>query len=565
MRRKRIIVTIFIFLAIALGIFLGFYFRPKKEKTFPLEIPLIEEELLREETIYPEEDHSSIYNKSLVRERGQAEVFWLQNKKRYLVLNREIIELMKGITGWDQIREVPPKTLTKFSPGPLFVASDSRSSGLLIKMKNTEFVFQMNQEGKREYLSKEEFENRKYDPEDIIIVSTKIIKMLPPAPPVDHLSIQEAVKRGKIEIIGSGKYFEEGVVFLAGPYEENTAINIEKGDILLSKENRQSLVVTQDFEVFIPKGEKITLPGLWVACIDRFKAWPRKNDKFDVTLNLKDWNLKSALELFELIKIIDKKGINKEKFAQAAIWKITDNQPVDDKGRELLEEAGINPNLETTFFHLSNPNPLPGTNFVLPPELTILGLVASSIRNCPPEKRANKVICQEEIELAFETYLKKEIFPGSLSQKIDSKTLSLLISFYFSQTPIDENLTPVTQEEINQTAEILSQLLKQKGFTFPKFEVKEIKVLPSSVAEQENITFFVEGKGIKDIKLQIFDLKGEKVFESQRIFGDLFEWHLRDNAGELLPNGFYSYQMEIRGFKETESLKIQKRQLIIRL
>lgn len=563
-KQKILLIISFILILFIAGGLSFFLFRPKPQKEQKKEIPLFEEELWHEETVYPEEKATSPQDKSLVRERGKTKIFWLQNKKIYPLVGKEIIALMRGITGWDKIREVPPESLKDFQQGPDFIAPEPRSEGILIKMKDTEYIFQINGQGKREYLTKQDFAKKELDPKDIITVSTKIIKMLPPAPPIDHLSLQEAVKRGGIELIGSGKYFQKGVLFLAGPYEENTAINIEKGDVLLSKSNKQSLIVTQDFEVFVPKGERITLEGLWVACIDRFKNWPVKGEKLDVTLNIKDWKLKSAAQLAELIKIIDKKGINREQFAQEAIWKITDNQPVGEKARALLEEAGINPDLKTTFLHLANPNAKPGTNFVLPPELSLLGLVANYYKDCPPEKEADKIICQKEMKLAFEVYLKDEVFPGTVGQKIDSKILSLLLSFYLTQKSIDETLSPLSQEEINQAAETLLKQLKKEYFPFPKFKVEKVSILTGHIAEQESITFAAKGQGIKAIEVKVFNLKGEKVFESGKVFGNLFEWHLRDNQGNLLPNGFYSYQIKAEGF-EKGSFESGKRQLIIRL
>lgn len=562
-KKKKIFIIVAISLIVVIGIGLLLFFLSQKEEKEEERIPLFEEQLVHEETVYPEEEGVSPHDRSLVRERGEIDIFWLQNEKHYQVLSSEIIELMVGLTGWDKIKEVPPDTLKDYPQGPDFIAPETRSDNLLVRMKGTDYIFLINQ-GKREYLSQEEFQNRAYASKDVIEVSTKIIKLVPPASPVDHLSLQTAVKRDKIELIGSGKYFEEGVVFVAGPYDKNVAINIEKGDVLLSKAGRQSLIVTQDFEVFVPAGKKITLKGLWVACIDRFKAWPSAGEKLDVTLNVRDWKMETASELFDLIKLIDKKGINKEQFAQEAIWKITDNEPVGTQAQELLRQAGIDPAAKTTFLHLSNPNLLPQTSFVLPPELSLLGLVASYIANCPQTKKADKIICQEEMEAAFEVYLKQEDFPGTVGQKINSKVLNLLISFYLRQTSIDETLGPVAQEEINAGAESLLELLKQKGIEFPRFKVQDIKIMPSHIAEQESATFSVEGTGIKDIKVKVFNLGGEQVFESKRISGTLFEWHLRDASGEILTNGFYSYQIEARGF-EQESLESPKRQLIIRL
>lgn len=560
-KKTLLLASLLILTLIVLGVYL-FIIKEERPGQEPL-IPVSEEELVYEETVYPEEPIETPSDRTLVRERDDNEIFWLQNEKRYLVLNPYIIWLMTGIEGWDKINQLPPEALKGYPHGPDFIAPEPRSDNLLIRMKETTYVFEM-RDGKRAYLPSEDFKAQGYDPEDVIEVSTKIIKLLPPAPPIEHLSLQEAVQQDQIEIIGSGKYFEEGVVFEAGPYEGDVAVNIKKGDVLLSKAGKQSLVVTQDFEVFVPKGERITLEGLWVACIDRFKDWPGAGEKLDVTLNLADWKLKAASTLLALIETIDEKNVHREPFAQEAIWKITDNEPIASKAQLLLAEAGIDPEIRTSFLHLSNPDPSPETVFVVPPELSLLGLTANRVENCPQDKEgADKIICREEIELAAELYLKKQIFPGTVEQKIDARLLSLLLSFYLTQTSIEETLPPVSQEEINEAALTLLASLQQKGLELPALKVEEVELLPSYIVEQETTIFKARGEGIREIEVKVFNLEGEMIFESGPVFGNLFEWQVRDEADKLLPNGFYSYLIEARGFRE-ELFESAQRQLIIR-
>ncbi len=564
-KKLLIILTVVLALAVLTGVF--FIINRKDLEEQDRRVPDIVPDIRdpgEEIIVHPKDNDIFLqYDRSLVRELGSEEIFWFQNKRFYLILRPKIIDLMVGIEGWDKIETVPPRALEGFSRGPDFIAPGSESDDILIRKRGTDFIFLM-EDGQRTYLRPKEFEGRGYALENVIEVDARIIKKLPPSEDIDHLSLRQAIERGNIQLIGSGEYFEEGVVFIAGPYKKDTAINIEKGDVLLSKEGKQSLVVTQDFEVFVPKDEEITLRGLWVACIDRFKDWPSADDVLDVTLNIKDWGMASAFQLYELIKIIDEKEIHREQFAQDAIWKITDNIKVGPESRGLLRRIDVDPEVRVFFPRLSNPAPPPTTRFIISPEISLPGRVANHIPNCPPGRMADKIICREEIEVAFEAYLLAEDFPGAADQKVDSKVLVSLISFYLSGKAIDADLVPLSQEVINSAAEVLIAYFEKKRFEFPKFEIEKFELFPAHIVEQKTLIFRVRGRGVKDIKVKVLNLRGEQVFESERIFGKQFEWHLHDNRGKSLPNGFYFYVIEARDFEE-EIYESPKGQFIIRL
>ncbi len=564
-KKSFIVTSIALVIAIVIGLFL-FLPRQDQEKQIDRKYNFIGEELIiEEEIVRPEKPLAMLEDRSLVRVLGEPDIFWIQNEKRYLVLGAEIIALMRTLPGWEKIHEIPSRqVLEKIPQAPNFIAPDYNSDNILIRMAKTDHIFLI-QEGKRIHLTQEKFRARNYNLNDVIEVTPTLIKKLPFAPPIKYLNLQEAATKEKIKLIGSGKYFEDGIVLKSGPHEKTIAINIKKGDVLLSKVEKQPLVVTQNFEIFVPKGEKITLEGVWVACIDRFKDWPSQGEILDVAPNLRDWGTKSATLLLDLIEVIDKKGFNRENFAQAAIWRITDQEPVDEEAKSLLIKAGINPEIKTIFPRLSNPDPPLKTTFVIPPELSLLSLVAKHIENCPKdEKKADKIICRQEMELATKIYLKQEIFPGTIDQIIDSKIIALLLPFYLDQKPIDQSPILLTQNEINKATSNLVKSLRQRGVKIPSFQIKEFRITPYHIIEQETATFKAIGRGIKDIRIKIFDVREKKVFQSERMFGNLFDWHLRDNQGKLLPNGFYSYKIEVRGF-EQESYESPRQQLIIRL
>jgi murein DD-endopeptidase MepM/ murein hydrolase activator NlpD len=93
-----------------------------------------------------------------------------------------------------------------------------------------------------------------------------------------------------------------------------------------------------------------------------------------------------------------------------------------------------------------------------------------------------------------------------------------------------------------------------------KIELKvfEVQVCPNPVTGGKSVAFTAQGEGIRDIKVEIYDLSGRQVFESGYV-GNGFQWNLQTHKGRIVANGIYLYVVKIRGFNgETFTSKIKK-------
>ena len=77
--------------------------------------------------------------------------------------------------------------------------------------------------------------------------------------------------------------------------------------------------------------------------------------------------------------------------------------------------------------------------------------------------------------------------------------------------------------------------------------VKGLKVynIPNPIRSEHTTTFKVEGKGtdlVQAIRVEIYNQAGQRVF-TQNINAKELEWHTVNDAGELLANGVYLYQV----------------------
>ena len=75
-----------------------------------------------------------------------------------------------------------------------------------------------------------------------------------------------------------------------------------------------------------------------------------------------------------------------------------------------------------------------------------------------------------------------------------------------------------------------------------------VRNVPNPIRSEHTTTFEVEGKGaelIQAIRVDIYDLSGHKVF-TQDINAKELEWHTDNEAGELLANGVYLYQVWVK-------------------
>jgi flagellar hook assembly protein FlgD len=72
--------------------------------------------------------------------------------------------------------------------------------------------------------------------------------------------------------------------------------------------------------------------------------------------------------------------------------------------------------------------------------------------------------------------------------------------------------------------------------------------VPNPIRSRHTTTFKVEGKGaelVQAIKVEIYNQSGQKVF-TQNINAKELEWHTDNEAGDLLANGVYLYQVWVK-------------------
>ena len=122
-------------------------------------------------------------------------------------------------------------------------------------------------------------------------------------------------------------------------------IEINAGDVFSNPvDSRQNLLVIHSGDLFVEKGKKKTLNGIYIACLDQDRAQPNLSKIFNVAPSLYRWNgIKAVQYLLKLVKYIDlMKDYCGNLQPQYAIWRITDNYlTTSDEVNSLLESAGI--------------------------------------------------------------------------------------------------------------------------------------------------------------------------------------------------------------------------------
>jgi hypothetical protein len=75
-----------------------------------------------------------------------------------------------------------------------------------------------------------------------------------------------------------------------------------------------------------------------------------------------------------------------------------------------------------------------------------------------------------------------------------------------------------------------------------------VRNVPNPIRSEHTTTFKVEGKGVElveAIRVDIYNQAGQRVF-TQDINAKELEWHTDNEAGELLANGVYLYQVWVK-------------------
>lgn len=82
---------------------------------------------------------------------------------------------------------------------------------------------------------------------------------------------------------------------------------------------------------------------------------------------------------------------------------------------------------------------------------------------------------------------------------------------------------------------------------------------PNPVGTRGATRFTVLGTGIAAVRVQVFDLSGQRVFTSDWAPGASLEWRLLNARGQPVANGVYLYLIEVRGYSgQTSRSRVQK-------
>jgi hypothetical protein len=193
----------------------------------------------------------------------------------------------------------------------------------------------------------------------------------------EELSLVRAAGMGSVQIVSLGGYLGETVEIIADPdLDEDIVLLIRRGDVLLNKEaSDQNLVVSRDADIHLHPGGVAT--GIWTLCLDWDEGTPKAGQVLDVAPPLSEWQNEHVDLLIRLLEQIDRLGVWADRYAQDAVWSITDNKWIVDSilgglAPKLLHAAKIKPNVYRVFPHLSDLlSDKDSTGFAVPPELIL--------------------------------------------------------------------------------------------------------------------------------------------------------------------------------------------------
>ena len=74
-----------------------------------------------------------------------------------------------------------------------------------------------------------------------------------------------------------------------------------------------------------------------------------------------------------------------------------------------------------------------------------------------------------------------------------------------------------------------------------------VSCVPNPVVEGRDVRFAVAGAGIESVRVKVFTLSGQLVFDSGWREGSTFQWGLYDMNGQVVSNGVYLYLVSAKG------------------
>ena len=81
---------------------------------------------------------------------------------------------------------------------------------------------------------------------------------------------------------------------------------------------------------------------------------------------------------------------------------------------------------------------------------------------------------------------------------------------------------------------------------------------PNPVSAADKVTFSAQGANIEQMKVEVFDTSGSKVFSSGFRDTTSISWNLTSNVGSKVANGVYLYTVEVKGKGSTLASGVQK-------
>lgn len=131
----------------------------------------------------------------------------------------------------------------------------------------------------------------------------------------------------------------------------------------------------------------------------------------------------------------------------------------------------------------------------------------------------------------------------------------------YTSTGVFKVTLTVTDDDGGVGRDTLRVIVHSRGSALDyssKLSLEQVKLamLARSIA-----AFTAEGSGIKSIAVEIFDLRGHKVFSGEALGKELI-WPLQSDRGRAIANGIYLYIVTVRGY-HNEIIRGQVRKLVI--
>jgi len=92
--------------------------------------------------------------------------------------------------------------------------------------------------------------------------------------------------------------------------------------------------------------------------------------------------------------------------------------------------------------------------------------------------------------------------------------------------------------------------------------ISSLASAPNPVTRTSSVTFSVQGNGIEDMNVEVYDLSGKNVYSSGFSSGHRLKWNLLTDDGNTVANGVYLYIATVRGAHQ-EIIRSSVRKLVI--